>query len=111
MSTMKVLVYDDNPEIADSLANKVRAVCDNATVTAVKRETFQELIGLMNRRRANWRAGENDIASIGSTDVDEADVVVVDYDLLRYSDASGYHWKQGSVSPTLFHQVRFDHRP
>ena len=42
----------------------------------------------MNRRRAEWRADENDTASIESTDVDEADVIVVDYDLLRYSEAA-----------------------
>ena len=88
MSAMNVLVYDDYPEIAESLANKVRAVCDKANVTAVKRETFHELIGLMNRRRAKWRASENDIASIESTDVDEADVIVIDYDLLSYSEAT-----------------------
>ena len=86
MSTMRVLVYDDSPEIADRLASKVRAVCDTANVTAVKREAFQELIGLMNRRRAAWRADEGDMASIESTEVDEADVIVVDYDLLRYSE-------------------------
>ena len=86
MSTMRVLVYDDNPEIADRLAAKVRTVCDKADVTAVKRETFQVLIELMNRRRTAWRADEKDTALIESTDVDEADVIVVDYDLLLYSD-------------------------
>ena len=30
MSTMQVLVYDDQPEIGDSLANKVRAVYDKS---------------------------------------------------------------------------------
>ena len=87
MSTIQVLVYDDSPEIAESLADKVRAVCGNVDVTAVKRETFQELIELMNRRRAQWRADGNDLVLMESTDVDEADVIVVDYDLLRYSEA------------------------
>ena len=83
MSEMRVLVYDDEPEIAKRLADKVRTVCDEANVTAVKRETFQELIGLMNRRRAAWR---DDAALIESNEVDEADVVVIDYDLLFYFD-------------------------
>ena len=87
MSTMRVLVYDDYPEIADSLASRVRAACDSANVTPVRRETFQELIGLLNRRRDAWRPGSNENVSIESTDVDDADVVVVDYDLLRYSAA------------------------
>ena len=86
MSMIQVMVYDDSPEIAESLANKVRIACDHANVTAVKQETFQDLIGLMNRRRAAWRVDEGDMDSIESTNVDEADVIVVDYDLLRYSD-------------------------
>lgn len=87
MSKMKVLVYDDYPMIADNLASEVRFACDNASVTAVNRETFQDMIGLMNSRRASWRPDSNETTSIESTDVDEADVIVVDYDLLRYSKA------------------------
>ncbi len=87
MSTIQVLVYDDNPEIAARLATKIRSVCDEANVTAVTRQAFQELIALMNRKRAAWRADEKDMALIESTDVDEADVIIVDYDLLRYSEA------------------------
>ena len=87
MSTIRVMVYDDSPEIAESLVNKVRIVCDHANVTAVRQETFRDLIGLMNRRRAKWRAGGDDVAFMESTEVDEADVIVVDYDLLFYSEA------------------------
>lgn len=83
---MQVLVYDDNPEIANSLASKILAVYDNANVKAVKRENFQELIEVINRRRTSWRDGEDHIGSIESTDADQSDVIVVDYDLLRYSE-------------------------
>ena len=86
MSVMRVLVYDDNPEIGKRLAARIRSVCDEVNVTAVQQETFRELIGLMNRRRAAWRGDEKDAVLIESTDVDEADVVVIDYDLLHYSD-------------------------
>ncbi len=86
MSAMRVLVYDDSPEIAERLATRVRTAMGDANVTAVERDTFQELIGLMNRRRAAWRNDEKDAASMDLTDVDEADVIIVDYDLLRYSD-------------------------
>lgn len=87
MNTMRVLVYDDSPEIAESLANKVRIVCDHANVTAVKQDSFRDLIGLVNRRRAGWRDCRDDVAFVESTEVDEADVIVVDYDLLLYSEA------------------------
>ena len=40
---MQVLVYDDYPEIANSLASKILAVYDNASVKAVKRENFQRV--------------------------------------------------------------------
>ncbi len=86
MNAMRVLVYDDNPEIAERLATRVRTVCGDANVAAVKRETFQESIGLLNRRRAAWRAGEIGAAQSESADVDKADVIVIDYDLLSYSD-------------------------
>ena len=87
MSTIQVLVFDDSLEIAEMLAGKVRAVCANADVTAVKQQTFQELIELMYLRRTKWRSDVNDIVSVKSTDVDKADVIVVDYDLLRYSES------------------------
>ena len=86
MSSIDVLVYDDHPEIASNLANKVRANCPDANVKSAERESFQDLIALINRRRITWRDGEDDIDSIGVTDADNADVIVVDYDLLSYSE-------------------------
>ena len=87
MSTIQVLVYDDSPEIAKRLADQVRAVCDNADVRAVEQKTFQELMEQMYQRRAKWRDGVNDSTSVKSIDVDDADVVIVDYDLLCYSES------------------------
>ena len=86
MNAMRVLVYDDNPEIAERLATRVRTVCADANVTAVKRDPFQESIQLLNRRRAAWRDDEIDANLFESTDVDKADVIVIDYDLLHYSN-------------------------
>ncbi|MCY3570796.1 MAG: hypothetical protein OXH19_05590 [Chloroflexi bacterium] len=86
MSAMQVLVYDDHPEIAESLANRVRTVCGEASVTAVKQDDFQESIGLLNSRRTAWRRGESKAALIESNLIDTADVIVIDYDLLGYSD-------------------------
>ncbi|MCY3714481.1 MAG: hypothetical protein OXH02_14440 [Gemmatimonadetes bacterium] len=87
MSKIQVLVFDDSFEIAEGLAVKVRAACDNADVTAVEQTTFLDLVEELNQRRARWRDDVEDITSIKPLDVDEADVVIVDYDLLAYSDA------------------------
>ena len=84
---MQVLVYDDNPNIAESLANKIQDTCDNTSVTAVQQTTFQDLMGVINHRRAALRPGGQKQNSMEPTDIDEADVVVVDYDLLAYSEA------------------------
>ena len=84
---IQVLVYDDVPDIADSLANKIRRACDDANVTAVDRNTFQELMGEINRRRTAARPDRIEDISTDPIDVDEADIVVVDYDLLRYSES------------------------
>ena len=86
MSTIQVLVFDDSFAIAEGLAAKVHAACDNANVTAVKQKTFHDLIEEMNQRRAKWRDDVEDITAVKSLDVDEADVVVIDYDLLAYSE-------------------------
>ena len=55
MSPIDVLVYDDHPEIANNLANKIRAACPNAKVRGVERARFHDLIALINRRRTTWR--------------------------------------------------------
>ena len=86
MTAMRVMVYDDNPGIANGLAEKIKGVCSDANVTAVEQEAFRDLVGAMNRRRVKWRAGGNDADLPESTDVEEADVIVVDYDLLLYTE-------------------------
>ena len=87
MSTMQVLVYDDDERIAKGLAEKVKNVCDNAKVTVVKQRKFREMIQEMNQRRQDCRDDVDEITSKESIDVDEADIVIVDYDLLAYSEA------------------------
>ena len=82
---LQVLVYDDSPNIAESWVNKIQGAYDRATVTAVNREAFQELMGKIAARRTAWRDGSSEDSSIELTNVDEADIIMVDYDLLRYS--------------------------
>lgn len=86
MSAMEVLICDDNPDIADSLAAKVEGSYPAATATAVRKKAFQELIGKINRERDVWRRGEQIATSFEPTEVDKADVIFIDYDLLLYSD-------------------------
>ena len=87
MSMIRISIYDDFPNIGESWANKIRGACDNANVTAVDRNSFQDLMEEINRRRTAWRPGSNEDISTDPIDVDEAGIVVVDYDLLRYSES------------------------
>lgn len=81
-----VMVYDDLPHLAESWANTIQAAYSSANVTAVGPSAFQDLMAEITRRRNAGRSeGDEDIA-IGSIDIDGADIVVVDYDLLRYSE-------------------------
>ena len=84
---MQILVYDDLPNIAKSLANKIRNAYDDANVTVVDRSKFQDLMEEVNNRIAALMRDRNEASLIEPTDVDRADLVVVDYDLLRYSEA------------------------
>ncbi len=87
MSNIKVLVFDDRPDIAEALVSKVKAVYDKADVTAVKIKTFREMIKKVNQRRDRWRGEVCDLTRVESIEVDDADIVIVDYDLLYYMKA------------------------
>ena len=88
MNSFGVLVYDDRSEIADDLALKIKDACRGADVTTATSKDFQRLLNLLNRRRAAWRkdGGNGDTGLIEQHDVDDMDVIVVDYDLIGYSD-------------------------
>ena len=85
MSPINVLVYDDEADIADSLAEKIRSAYDDVDVTSGDQNDFQRLMNLVNHRRTAWRKGET---VDDAHPVDDAHVVVVDYDLLGYSDST-----------------------
>lgn len=85
---MQVLVYDDLPNIARSWVNKIQDAFDKAEITPVEQDTFQDLIEAISRRRTAWRQGNDEDIPIDPTNVDQADIVVVDYDLLRYSETA-----------------------
>ena len=83
---MQVLVCDDSLQIAESLAKKIESACNGSSTTAVTQDQFQDIMKTVYDRRAALRSDGNDDIVIESTDVDDADIVVVDYDLLRYSE-------------------------
>ena len=84
----QVLVYDDLPNIAKTWVNKIQNALDGAKIMPVEQSTFQDLMLEVSRRRAAWRQGNDEDPSIKLTSADAADIVVVDYDLLGYSEAA-----------------------
>ena len=88
MSSINVLVYDDQLSIAKGLAQRIESACEMADVQTATSKDFHSLLNLLNRRRAAWRpngeANADDL--IERHLVDDTDVIVVDYDLLSYSD-------------------------
>ena len=88
MNLVKVLVYDDVPEVASRWAKKIEIACPGATAQAAGKDSFQELLKLMNLRRNAWRTEEDRDKKFEEHDVDSTDVIVVDYDLLQYSETT-----------------------
>ncbi len=88
MNSLKVLVYEDQSTIAKTWVDGIRSTYREADVEAVDTKDFQPLLELVNRRRTAWREDLNEAFETGSHDIDEADIIVLDYDLLHYSDAA-----------------------
>ena len=87
MKPLNILVYEDESSIAKGWKEAIEAVCHQASVETVDRPDFQELLRVIHRRRAESRKSENEGNAVDcSIEADEADVIVVDYDLLRYFD-------------------------
>ena len=91
MNSFEVLVYDDDLDLAKSWADKIEERIKDAYSDAVVKpsdgKAFQQLLTLINSRRKEWRKEEDKSGTIGLHDADTADVIVVDYDLLQYSDS------------------------
>ena len=88
MSPIRVIVYDDEFEIAGNLASQIKAVCGESQVTPADKDDFQQLMDLIHSRRTALREGDLDSQVSDSQSADQADVIVVDYDLLGYSETS-----------------------
>ena len=88
MSSLNVLVYDDEPQIAGNLADDIRSAYPDATATPADHQDFKELMRLIHRRRAISRGEEAAQESEDSHPADHAEVVVVDYDLYFYQETT-----------------------
>ena len=83
MSSFNILVYDDEDAIAEQLAGNIRDASNGeANVQAEGKKQFDDLLRLLQERRT----GQD--GSLESHEADEADVIVVDYDLRQYSSAA-----------------------
>lgn len=92
MDSINITVYDDVLEIAQGWASKIQDACSGANVDSATREDFESLLKEINRRRRAWRAEPDVVDRVGSHPIDDADVVVVDYDLFQFAaplDATG----------------------
>ena len=86
MKSLEVLVYDDQLDFARSWAEKIKDAYSDAVVKPANSEDFQQLLTLINSRRKAWREAGDKSDTIDLHEADTADVIVVDYDLLQYSD-------------------------
>ena len=102
MNSLEILVYDDISDIALGWADKINETCAGATAEAAGKEDFQTLLKLINLRRKAWRESDITATEFGEHPIDKADVVVVDYDLLQYSDTTDTTGQQIGVSSSLF---------
>ena len=91
MNSFEVLVYDDELRLAENWAEKIKGQIKDAYSDVVVKpadgKDFQQLLTLINSRRKEWRKEEDKSGTIDLHDADTADVIVVDYDLLQYSDS------------------------
>ena len=89
MSSLNILVYDDQLEIANELARRIRGANGEANVTPAGRDDLLELINLIRDRRSEWRDTKGNANITMEHPADKADVIVLDYDMFQYADATG----------------------
>ena len=84
MKPLSVLVYDDHVPSAELWSENIESVCSRARATLADASSFSDLSTLLNQRRASWRDDPGSEEMIRRHEIDQADVVVIDYDLFDY---------------------------
>ena len=86
MNSLRVLIYEDNSDAAKNWANRIREAYIGAEVHVADVDGFRELLELINGRRVAWRGSEGQMGIPLPHKADTSDVIVVDYDLIDYSE-------------------------
>ena len=84
MDTLQVHIYDDQQHIASELASKIQRITNGTDVSARSSGDLAELLRLLHDRRTKRRAQPEHVYD--REEIDGVNVIVVDYDLLDYSD-------------------------
>ncbi|MEA2887629.1 MAG: hypothetical protein QOD11_1989 [Bradyrhizobium sp.] len=83
----KILVHDDEPERSKGWARKITKLIGNDfEVTPLSNEAFAEALNTLDARRAAARKSSKARATTKATLIDEAAVLIIDYDLLKSSN-------------------------
>ena len=82
---MKILVFEDRLEVAENWSKQILSAYEDAYVETMKTTDFEELLKVLNNRRSEGRNPGEASSYIEPHKVDNADVIVIDYDLLQYS--------------------------
>ena len=87
MNPLNILVFEDRNDIASVWVDAIRDAlgCGAGDVKSATQKSYECLQSIANRRRGEWRKPGYGNGMVDRHEVDEMDVVVVDYDLLEYS--------------------------
>ena len=93
MNAPNIWIYEDDNNAAQGWADRIREASSEARVQVAQRKDVEDLFKTIHERRSQWRTHNNNFDLI-EHDIDSADVVVLDYDLLEYwegyaSDTTG----------------------
>ena len=83
MNTLNIWIYEDEPTAAEGWAGSISAAYGDVETHVAYRDEIASLFGLLHERRRQGRQ-QGSSNAVGKHDIDEADVVVIDYDLLDY---------------------------
>jgi hypothetical protein len=89
MKKRTILVCDDNPQIARSWRSQIQQVCPRGYVAeSLPQDQLVEAISQLEERRKNARKRRGPQVERQEGRFDEADVLIIDYDLLNLSSQS-----------------------
>ena len=109
MSSLKVLVYEDDLAAAETWADRIRDSYSGAEVEVSNSDAFQKLLERINLRRAAWREPGGAKEMLDPHKADTRDVIVVDYDLFKYSASGDTTGNKTCLSSALLYRMWVHH--